>query len=95
MSVDYFMDKCSVWELNDHYDNIKYADRNDWEQTRLLMYVIAQTNTSKKLDIKKDIMTLPWDNEHKKPEINVTAADVERMKQLAAQQLRKLHNQQE
>lgn len=50
------------WEVYNFYDNLKYVNRPEWEQTRLLMYILAQTNSKKKLKI-TDLMKFPWDSE--------------------------------
>jgi hypothetical protein len=35
------MDEMEEWEVYNFYDNLKYANRPEWEQTRLLMYILA------------------------------------------------------
>ena len=56
------MDEMEEWEVYNFYDNLKYVNRPEWEQTRLLMYILAQTNSKKKLKI-TDLMKFPWDSE--------------------------------
>lgn len=43
-------------------DNLYLVDKNQWEQTRTLAYIIAQGNSTKKLSPNK-IMSFPWDSE--------------------------------
>ena len=62
ITYDYFMGELQQWEVELFYDNLKYANRPEWEQTRLLMYILAQTNSKKKLKI-TDLMKFPWDSE--------------------------------
>ena len=53
--MEYFMDKMENWELYELYQTIEYEDSNNWEQTRAMMYVIAQVNSKKRLS-PEDIM---------------------------------------
>lgn len=38
LSYDYFMDVCNEYELNDLIKLIPYANKNEWERTRLQMF---------------------------------------------------------
>ena len=58
--MEYFMDDMQDWEVQDIYSNLQYADASSWEQTRWLMYVVAQVNSRKQLKV-TDILKLPWD----------------------------------
>lgn len=62
VDYEYFMDKMQEYEVYMFYDNLKYTDRPEWEQTRLIMYILAQTNSKKKLEI-TDLIKFPWDSE--------------------------------
>ena len=63
ISVEYFFDKMSYYELSDLIQNVQYIDRNQWEQNRLVCLSIAQKLCKKQLKL-TDIYKLPWDNEH-------------------------------
>ena len=54
------------------------ANRLSWEQTRMIMYTIAQSNSRKKLR-PKDILPLPWDDEKPQHE-EIDWAEVERLR---------------
>lgn len=41
-----------------------YKEQEQWEQTRLLAYITAQVNSSKKLKM-TDIIKFNWDDNHK------------------------------
>lgn len=58
--VEYFLDKMQDWEINNIIENIENVDRLAWEQTRLLMYMTAQVNSTKKLKV-NDIIKFPWE----------------------------------
>jgi hypothetical protein len=62
MNLEYFMDKCSEWEINDIIDLIPYCDRSQWEGARLNAYVTAQVNSRKRLN-QQDICRFKWEDE--------------------------------
>ena len=63
VSLEYFMDELQSWEVNELLECLKYADQASWEQTRWLMYVVAQVNSRKQLKL-QDMMHFPWDDEN-------------------------------
>ena len=74
------MDQLQDWEVYDFYNMLQYADTASWEQTRWLMYVIAQVNSRKKLDV-TDILKFSWDE--KKQNTTITDDDIIRLKEKA------------
>ena len=74
------MDELQEWEVYDFYNMLQYADANSWEQTRWLMYVIAQVNSRQKLDV-TDILKFSWDE--KKQNTTITDNDIKRLKEQA------------
>lgn len=62
MSLDYYLDVMRDYELSIILDNLQYTDRGQWEQTRLLGYINAQTQSTKRLDF-SDICTFPWEKD--------------------------------
>ena len=62
-----------MYELEPLISNLHKKDRNSWEQARMIAYVIAQCNSTKKLK-PTDIMQFTWDNE-----------DIKRLKEKAKQ----------
>lgn len=88
VDYEYFMDKMQEYEVYMFYDNLKYTNRPDWEQTRLIMYILAQTNSKKKLNI-EDIMSFPWEkdiednpNEVSKEDMNTLREKAKRMEKI-------------
>lgn len=69
-----------MYEIQPLISHLHYKTRDSWEQARLISYVIAQVNTSKKLNY-KDIITFDWD---KKDEVDnettISNEDIERLK---------------
>lgn len=90
VSVQYFLDELQPYEINTYIENIKYLDTNNWEQTRLLMYVIAQVNSKKQLDV-KDILKFAWDNT--KLETEIKTDDIQRLKERSKQIQKQLQQQ--
>ena len=74
------MDELQEWEVYDFYNMLQYADANSWEQTRWLMYVIAQVNSRKQLKV-TDILNFSWDQTQKN--ITITDDDIKRLKEKA------------
>lgn len=81
VSLEYFLDQMTEYELYILYDNLEYSDFTNKEMSRILGYIIAQTQSRKKLK-PEDIMQFPWD----KPDVKHTRKedtkeDIERAKQ--------------
>lgn len=68
-----------------------YAYKQQWEQARLISYVTAQVQSTKKLHY-DDIVKLPWDDgEEFKDEgdTKITKEDIERINKMAQTYLKK------
>lgn len=52
-------------EVESFIDGLNRRNREAWEQTRLLGFIIAQSNSTKTLK-QTDILRFPWDEEEKK-----------------------------
>lgn len=65
------------------------AYKESWEQARLIAYLIAQTNSKKKLKM-TDILKFQWDEDGIKKNVSDTSmsnSDLERLKMKAQQYL--------
>ena len=60
IAPDYVMDRMEFYEIEALIENKWRKDRESWEQARVLGYVTAQSQSTKKIDPKK-IIPLPWD----------------------------------
>lgn len=89
MTIDYFMDKLEIWEINDIMENLPYLDRTIWETARLNGYITAQVNSKKKLK-PQDICKFKWDDEEK--EVEITKKDINRLKAKANEYLQHTGN---
>lgn len=84
VSAEYFLDECSMWEINDLIENIKYLDRNLWESSRLNSYIIAKANF-KNINKVNDIFPLPWDDGNitkGNSNTKITDEDIKRLKEI-------------
>jgi hypothetical protein len=52
------------YEINIAFEGIYFKNKERWEQTRMICYVIAQANSTKRLKA-SDIMTFPWEKKDK------------------------------
>ena len=82
VSVEYFMDKLQDWEVYDIYNMLQYADSPQWEQTRYLMYVVAQVNSRKQLKL-TDILKFPWDQEGGLAKTTISDDEIKALKERA------------
>ena len=70
------------WEVYNFYDSLQYCNRSEWEQTRLIMYILAQVNSKKKLEI-TEILSFPWDENYEEKNIEMTNEDRDRLREKA------------
>lgn len=73
-----------MYELSTLLKNITKKNKESWEQARMISYVIAQTNSTKKLN-PTDILTFSWDNIDSNKETSISEKDVERLKEKSKQ----------
>lgn len=76
------MENMELWETYPIIDNLGYTDVNQWEQTRLLMSMLGNMFSKKRLTA-TDILKFPWDNGITKKDTKITGEDIERLKQKA------------
>ena len=76
------MENLELWEANILTENIGYADTNDWEQTRLLMTMMANMFAKHNIDSNK-ILQFPWDREQKEKKTTITNEEIEQLKNKA------------
>lgn len=80
LSPDYVLDKIEWYEINSLMKYQYYSIKDNWEQARLIAFMIAQTNSKKRLKL-QDIVPFTWEedeeNEDEKP---ITKSEIERLK---------------
>lgn len=80
--MEYFMSDLQDFEVELLYENLKYADRPSWEQTRLISFILAQVNSKKHLEM-TDIMSFPWDENYEEKNTEMTNEERDRLKEKA------------
>lgn len=83
LDPEYVLDKMQMYELEPLISNLHRKDRNSWEQARMVAYVIAQCNSTKKLK-PTDIMQFTWDSDTT-GETSISNEDIKRLKEKAKQ----------
>lgn len=75
------MDSLTEWEINDIIEYLPYLDRNLWETCRLNTYVLAQSNSTKKLTM-QDIAKFKWEESvETESNIEISNEDIKRLKE--------------
>ena len=81
IDVPYFLDSCTLWEVNDLIDFLPWCDRNVWESQRLNAYITAQVNSTKKLRM-QDICTFRWEQDKEQHgEQEITDNEIKRLQE--------------
>ena len=85
MSPDYFLYKMTFGEIEAFLTGFYRRNRETWEQTRILGYIIAQVNSTKKLK-QTDILRFPWDSgDTEIKDTSVSDEDMKRLREMAKQ----------
>lgn len=81
IAPDYFLDRMTLTEVRYFLEGLGRRNRESWEQTRIIAYVIAQANSTKQLK-QSDILRFPWDEakEDEKKRTSVTDEEVKRLR---------------
>lgn len=77
INPDYFLDSMDWHEVGLLLDQLEYSNRDSWEQTRLTMWAILQSQSSKRIKV-TDVLPFSWDKVKEVKEI--TRNDVEEFK---------------
>ena len=64
LQPDYVLDKIQTYELKALMDYGYLRNKEDWEMSRLISYVTAQCQSTKKLKT-TDIVKFPWEEKQK------------------------------
>lgn len=84
MDAEYVMDKMQMYEVSALMKYSYQKHKEEWEQARLISYLIAQTNSSKKLKM-EDIIKFHWEKEHitEKNEMDISQEEIEMLSKKA------------
>ena len=90
--MQYFLDVMKPYELAIICDSLHLRTKDSWEQSRLIAYIIAQTN-SKKTIKPTDIIKFGWENEKTTKSDGVTLEQFEAIKKAALEREKILKQQ--
>lgn len=78
LAPTYVLDEIETYEILALMKYSHYRSKENWEQARLISFLIAQTHSSKKLKV-EEIIKFPWEQEENKPIVNeqITQDDIE------------------
>ena len=79
-----------MYELEVILDNLQLRHKQNWEQTRLLAYVIAQSNSTKKINI-TDVVKFSWDDTKNETIDIMTDEDKDRLKKKSNEIIKELN----
>jgi hypothetical protein len=87
LNPQYVLDNMQMYEVRALLQYSYYRNRESWEQSRLIAYITAQTQSTKRIK-PTDIMTFPWEKDvHKQSneEIEVSQKDIDALAEKAKQ----------
>ncbi len=79
---DYVLDSMEWYEVDAALKYQYYSYKEDWEQARMISYIVAQVNSKKRLKL-EDIIKFPWDGKGGEMEHQISKEDIERLQQMA------------
>ena len=79
------MDDMKFYELSPILKNLNVSVKNDWEIARQISYIIAQSQSTKKIK-PSDIMLFPWDEGYK----NIPKKDVKITKEMRDRMIKEM-----
>lgn len=84
----YVMDRMEFYEIDAILETLHYRHRDSWEQTRMICFVLAQSNSTKSLK-PTDILRFSWDeNVSESGETSINTEDIERLKKKAEEYIK-------
>ncbi len=84
LSPSYVLDEIQTYEISALMKYSYYRHKEDWEQARLISYLIAQVNSNKKLKV-TDIVKFPWESETDKDDTYISEEDIKMLSEKAKQ----------
>lgn len=92
LNPEYVLDKMTMYEVRAIMRHSHLKEQEQWEQTRLLAYMTAQVNSTKKLKF-TDIVKFPWEEEEKEKhtEQQMNDAELKRLKAKAEATLKMIN----
>lgn len=76
MSPEYVLDRMQMYEIKPLIESSYLRNKDNWEQARMIAYIIAQSNSTNKIE-PTDIIKFSWDKTEESTD--VSDVDVERL----------------
>lgn len=86
ISPDYVLDKMQTYEISSLMEYGYYRNKDQWEQARLIAYVMAQVNSRKPIK-PTDIIKFDWDGRQEKEDAQPITKEYIEMMQAKAQEM--------
>lgn len=88
LSPGYVLDQMECYEIDAILENLQNRHRDSWEQTRMICYVLAQSNSTRSIK-PTDIIRFSWDEEKTESgDTSISTEDIERLKKKAEQYIK-------
>lgn len=78
-----------MYEIEPLLSNIYLRNKDSWEQARMVAYIIAQTNSTQKLEV-SDITKFSWDEDKKDVDTTISEADIARLTEVGQKLINKI-----
>lgn len=92
-SAKYVLDEMEMYEVNAAMKYQYHSYKQGWEQARLVAYIVAQTQSTKRLTI-QDIVKFEWEKEQEEDvDTSITKEQIEALKAQAQMYLKTQNNQ--
>lgn len=84
----YVLDNMEVYEMNAALKYSYYSHKDTWEQARFVAYVVAQTQSTKKINM-EEMLKFHWEKDNEeKSDTTITKEQIELLKAQAQQYLK-------
>lgn len=83
----YVLDEMEMYEVNAAMKHSYLAKKDAWEQARLVAYVMAQSQSTKRIEM-EDIVKFYWEGEEDEGKTSITKEEIEALKAQAEAYIR-------
>lgn len=84
LPIDYVYNELELWQINGLIRDSYLCHSNEWEQARLIAYIMAQVNSKKKIK-PTDLLRFSWEKEEAYTTKPVSAEELLRLQNKAKQ----------
>lgn len=84
LPIDYVYNELESWQINGLIRDSYLCHSNEWEQARLIAYIMAQVNSKKKIK-PTDLLRFSWEKDEPKTTKPITAEELLRLQNRAKQ----------